>query len=518
MPATLINIKPEVLNRARQIFNRKVELSQIGTNKIPFPVCKKKGKKGEEITYFPFDDRHPTDLASFVIDTSSFPKDKKEELFTDAATELTRAFYTLDKNTDMPYPEAIKPYIKRMYENAERLLNNIDWDNAEYVAELLAADKASQSFATLVKDFPGIIYDIFPNVEDVRRIDAITGKLTTVLYELSLCCRQNPSPELVKANPAKAEALAVLSFEDTFEPEVVHPVFDARLKGSSTIMLDALASDKSINYFLKKDFEFTDDGITHNSDYYAQVYIDRLATAYKKTSIEQIPENALAQSRRQHSLHYDRMFINGRSITQIIGDIRKKKGEDCPMYVVEPIVGKMLRDALTDGKSIVTMMQVVTAKDGKTEFRHDEVKVDLDALNRVDKERTNYSRFRRFLDEKGIFKIRKYKTNEARDAAQAKMRNSKKFQKALRAAEDNMLIAYNSDEMRKKLEEDYPHMAEALPKFVRAEELEKNKQVEQQNPDRYPLPGLAQDLNSTAKVEPKPEIKDKTLEHGTKKF
>jgi hypothetical protein len=125
---------------------------------------------------------------------------------------------------------------------------------------------------------------------------------------------------------------------------------------------------------------------------------------------------------------YERLFINGKSVRETIRELNEEQNET--LFNAQAIAGKMLTKALTDGKSIVTMMQVVTGKDGKTEFNHQELKVDLNALNKADKKENNYSRFRRFLDLLHIYKIKRFKTNDDRDTAQEKMRNSKEFKDA----------------------------------------------------------------------------------------
>jgi hypothetical protein len=209
------------------------------------------------------------------------------------------------------------------------------------------------------------------------------------------------------------------------------------------------------------------------------------------------------------------LFINGKSVRDTIRELNEDKGHS--VFEARVIAGKMLTGALTDGKSIVTMMQVVTAKGGKTEFRHQEVKVDLDQLNKVDRAETNYSLFRRFLDWAHIWKIQRFKSNDARDAAQEKLRSSEKFQKALREAEDKFINRYNSDEIQDKITRNYPALAEVIPKIVRAEEFEKNNQIEN-NPSRIPLGNIELESNKNVKIEPKPELQDKTLTNDSRKI
>ena len=123
----------DVLNQARRNVNRKVALAQQAAEKVPKPFGKKIDGNGEEKEiHATFDVRHPTDIAALIIDTTGIPEEKRDEYFLEQAEKITRAFYTLDEKTNLPHPEAIKPYIKMVYDKMTCDMN-INWDSVEEV-------------------------------------------------------------------------------------------------------------------------------------------------------------------------------------------------------------------------------------------------------------------------------------------------------------------------------------------------------------------------------------------------
>ena len=150
MPTPQMFTNIEVLNQARRNFNRKIALARQGTGRVPKPFGKKVDANGEEkVVHATFDVRHPTDIASLIIDTTGVPENERDAYFLKQTEQITRAFYTLDEKTNLPYPEAIKPYIKMVYDKMTCDMN-INWDSVEEVENLLATIQASQSFATFV--------------------------------------------------------------------------------------------------------------------------------------------------------------------------------------------------------------------------------------------------------------------------------------------------------------------------------------------------------------------------------
>lgn len=505
MPSPQMFTNIAVLNQARKIYNRKVALARETAEKIPKPL----DKNGNPAK---LDTRHPMDIAALVIDTKNFPEENWEQLFAEEADKMTRAFYTLDKNTDMPYPDAIKPYIRMVYEKMTCDMN-INWDSVEEVENLLATQKASQSFATFVEDFPDIVFELYPDIADIRRLDTLTAKSSLIVHDAKRALSDKPDPDAKKISSSGTFGVYD-SAEIRLISELGHPVFDARIKGSDVIHLDATASDLTMRFFLGMDFETEINGDYYNTDTYSKAYVELLARNHKHTSVEQGPDLMIAKGTGENDLFaYERLFINGKSVREIIRELNEDQNET--LFNAQAIAGKMLTKALTDGKSIVTMMQVVTGKDGKTEFNHQEIKVDLNALNKADKKENNYSRFRRFLDLLHIYKIKRFKTNDERDAAQSKLRNNAEFQSALRAAEEKFINLYNSDQVQEEISKHRPNLKNVVPRMVRAEEVEKEKPAVS-DPDRTPFTDFGKDLETVVNVESKHEEFEKTLSNGQK--
>ena len=512
MPTPQMFLNIDALNRARRSVNHKIALAGEAAARVPKPVVKVIEADGAVREVPPaFDVRHPTDIAALIIDTTGVPEEKRDAYYLEETEKIVRAFYTLDEKTNLPDPEAIKPYIKMVYDKMTSN-TNINWDSVDEVERLLATKNASQSFATLVADFPSVVLDLYPDIEDVKRLDNLTAKASLIVHDAALALDDKPDPD-VEIDPRRAEAMKFDTLENRLISELGHPLFDARLTGSDVIYLDALASDFTKKHFLDVPFEFDNGGYNYTNDHYSKDYLEYFARSYKQTSVEQLPDKAIETATDDDLFAYERLFINGKSVRDTIRELNENQGHS--VFEARAIAGKMLTGALTDGKSIVTMMQVVTAKGGKTEFRHQEVKVDLDQLNKVDRAETNYSLFRRFLDWAHIWKIERFKTNDARDAAQEKLRNSKEFKDALRAAEDKFINRYNGDEVQKYIADRKPALAEAIPKIVRAEELERENQLNSE-PDRMPLGAIDLEPNKTVSTEPKHEEKDKTLSNGQK--
>jgi hypothetical protein len=163
------------------------------------------------------------------------------------------------------------------------------------------------------------------------------------------------------------------------------------------------------------------------------------------------------------------LCINGKPVEQIVNEMCRKMNATSRASV-EPIVGKLLRDALTDGKSVVTLSRIGYTLDGRVKFNHQEIKADLNSLNEADRRESRYNFIRRFLDKHGIWKIQKYPTNESRDARQQKVKESESFKRSLQAIENRALNIYNNINAEKKSE---GHLVHIIPKLRLDESNEK---------------------------------------------
>lgn len=502
MPTPQMFTNIEVLKQARKNFNRKVALAQQGTGKVPKPVVR--DERGN-IIRTPFDDRHPTDIASLIIDTKGIPEDKMEEYFVEEARKIASAFFALDEKTNKPDPEAIKPYVDMVFKKMT-CDTNINWNSVEEVEKLLATQKASQSFVTLLEDFPDLIMDLYPTLDQIAWYDNFTGMATLLSNQIHnvLACIPDPDARLAVQRQE--------TVEERLQYEVTYPVFEARTKGSHDIYLDAVASDFTKKFFLEQDFEEMADDYLLTSDAYSKRYLENFAIAYRNAGVEQQIDLAISKAFGDNAIEFDRLLINGKPIKDSINEL--EENENLTHFAAMSAAGKILRDALTDGKSVVTLMQVVTGAGGVTKFNHQEVKVNLDQLNDVDKKEGNYSLFRRFLDLVHIWKIQKYKTNDERDKSQTVTKNDDAFKQALRAAEDKFITQYNSDIVQKSLAERNPALAETFPKIVRAEEFEQNKQIGNE-PERIQITDIKLEVKNELDVAPKLDD-TKTLSSGQK--
>jgi hypothetical protein len=238
-----------------------------------------------------------------------------------------------------------------------------------------------------------------------------------------------------------------------------------------------------------------------------------LVFAPRHSTVEQTIVNTVQSCDEEENFYYeDMLFINGRSITELRDEWKKKNPHYELYYDPDKAMGQMIRDALTDGKSMVTMARMSLDANGEMRFNHKEIKVDLDALNKIDREQTHYNPIRRFLNWVGIWKIQRFSTNAERDARQAKVKNSSKFQNTLRAHEKKVLDTYNNVDPKKV--ETKP-LKQQFPKITHGENtVEKQTEVKLLDNSSLREPIINIVLDKTEKdipIEQPKEIGDKQL-------
>lgn len=459
-----------------------------------------------------YDIRHISDISCVLFDAET-SKEKRDAYFYGELQKMAEAFSTTDPKTGKPYPEAILPYIKDLFERATYDDAAVDWDNVKDVENVLATMKASQALATLVRDFPDEILHLYPSGEAIARMDAISAK-TSLLY-LKLRTFMSRNPEILDA----AGDLA-LGRDDRFDTakndltvNLGTAIFDARLAGRNVVTIDPSQDELMIQHFMSKSFETEILGGTETYDdvEYAKDFMAAIGSVYLHTSMEQIPTSLIGKGADVDHEDYQNLYINGKSVSAIIVERASKKGING--FSAQREVAKLFRDALTDGKSVVTLMQSVISAEGKTEFRHQEIKVDLDKLNAIDKERGNYSRFRRFLDRRGWWKIQKFPSNKSRDAKQERVKESADFKSSIRAAEDTYINNYNGEGVQRLSD----RLLKSIPKLTRVEKTEQKEQdvqrVETHAPDREPFPvqldKLEPKLPNASRVESENKVSSK---------
>jgi hypothetical protein len=134
----------------------------------------------------------------------------------------------------------------------------------------------------------------------------------------------------------------------------------------------------------------------------------------------------------------DVLIINGRNLREIGKDFKGNWEER------ETAAGKVLREALLNGEP-VTIVTSTFDNNGKVTFHNKDIRLDLDKLNAMDREK-NHNIFRRALDTIGLWPIpKKYPTNKERDEKiNAALANpDSAHQKRVKDFEDTFIKEYN---------------------------------------------------------------------------
>ena len=401
------------------------------------------------------DSRNVNDLAALLIDVKGDTEEEREAYFNAELDKMIDAFYTIDPATKKPYPENIKPYMEAMYNTAAKTLD-IDWNDQKQIENIFASIKASQAFATLAENFRSAAFDLFPTVEDVKRLDA-QESLQYVLCNRVRIEMEKAGIDLYERFPNMNASVSNPTM--TIMCEIPEALNNAILKGQNNVTIDPTSSELLQKYLLGDKFnvQYIEGGIydgndmrtpaQYNDEEYLQAYPDILAKTFGNTTFEQMMISCVRDVSDQKYSEKELVHINGKSMQDIINE---KIAEGQSENEAELEAAKEFRNAMTDGNSIVSVMRLSFNKDGQVSFYHQEVNVDLDKLNQLDRQ-THYGWFRRALDTIGIWKIpQKYPTNEERNRNQTQFKETSDYSKKLEAAENKLVNFYNSFEIPKE--------------------------------------------------------------------
>lgn len=398
--------------------------------------------KGKENSY---DDRNICVIAALLVDLSDKEESEKEAYFDEKIKEMVDAYEAGN----------IKDYIKQMYDSVATN-ENIDWSNQNEVEKILKTMKIDQALTTTAQDFQEEIFDLYPTHDDLFRLDTIIAKASMLSYRVSAAMQDTGFGEEIDNElklGLRATSGAVRNPGIQLETQLGASIYDATLRGENCVILNPAENDHTKNFFFKKPISLVDhiDGTEYTEERYSSDYLSALATCGIHTAFEQLVVRSVKEGATRQPLgkfnYYSLLSINGKCINDIIKDVKKKSGVN--EATAEREAGKMLRDALIDGKSVVTLTRPICTNNGHVKFERQEIKVDLDKLNEIDRKENHYSKFRRFLDKHGIWKIKKFKSNAERDAKQEKIKNSAKYVDSLRATEDRMINIYNNIDLSK---------------------------------------------------------------------
>lgn len=469
--------------------------------------CVDKRLAGEQRVY---DKRNIFNLAALTIDLRDVPVDRKEEYFDAEVEKIIDAY---EGKTD------IKPYIEKLY-NTIAVSYDIDWSDERQVENLLVSVQTNQALSTMTSDFPKASIELYKTKEDVRRIDNIvcrsdvmSSKLCGMMMQLDF---RNELNTLISVGLTEGSYYS--SITTRVEEEVTEAVLNATEAGNNTVMLDATVNDLAKDFFFGRTIDTLNpnNGFPYTQNQYAKDYLTALEFAQRHSAIEQMTVTAVKSGDDEADFNYGSMLrINGKSVTELRQELNRKtyrEGEDA-----DTELGKMIRNALTDGKSVVTMTRLTPSADGKMRIDHQELKVDLDKLNEIDRKETKYNFFRRFLDRVGIWKIQRFPTNAEREAKQLKVKNSPEYQKSMRALENDVFKFYNGINPKRV---GAKSIVNAIPKIERDNNvtLEKQpvEQVNTNNTERELVVGIKLEAENKVQVEPMKENTEKVLTNEIK--
>lgn len=391
-----------------------------------------------------FDHREIIRLISLIVDMSvvaNEPENLQREYFNSQIKDIEENFILSND------PATKLPYIKRMYECAATTYD-IDWNNPAEIDNLLCSVASQQMLGTVMERMPAEVMSIFPTKDDVKKLDNIS--ISNFAHMLNM---QN---YLLRHNPDINRGIGV-GHNDTesFSTRISTPVFlsfvEATKNGSNVAMFDPTKLDILKKHFLGDTFTihydepvFPNDPtntevfhMTYESDEASKDFLAAINSVWSGTLNELLTVKAAFSESERSKL----LFINGKSVFDIVSE--KISEENLSPMKANIAAGNMLRDAMTDGKSIVSLMRPNITEGGKVSFTHQEIKADLDELNKVERNE-KHNIFRRALDFIGIWKITpKFPSNAARDEQQKATRIDSDYQKSLTNAEKEFIKSYN---------------------------------------------------------------------------
>jgi hypothetical protein len=244
------------------------------------------------------------------------------------------------------------------------------------------------------------------------------------------------------------------------------PIIKATEENSNVIMFDPTVSEPLKKHFLGDTFDYVtrvqhdptdpnDISIEHFTDDDAAVI---LASSLSEVSAKTVNETRLTQvfSGGAENERRALVLINGKSLKEIYEEqlnILKSTDTRNPERDANRAMSKILRDSLTDGHSVVSVVRPNLAADGKVSFTHQEVKVDLDKLNKIERNE-KHNAFRRALDYLRIYKIKpKYASNAARDERQSEYKSTTDYKNMLASVEKKFIDTFNKNSLKTREKE-----------------------------------------------------------------
>ena len=321
-----------------------------------------------------YDHRDIQPYSYLLIDLESIDEPGAEERFKTELENFQKAFDTLDPKTQRPYPENIKPYLKRLYTETHGSMRfDIDWNNKKETAKFMRQMVLLQTIGTMVDKFPQEYFEIFPDPAERAKIDA--GIITAMgIYNRASLTLQQAGIHMEVLNILTLMTLPashMTEFGEYFNT-LAGP---ALLKGED-IVIDATVDPIMEDYFSGNIIEEEQfDPMSGTMD----PYEDDNAGTDIWNGIEGMVKNAHTEwmtiDRCGSVRTMDHFLINGRTLSELI----QERG--LHQVLTYPLAGDLLRNALTDGKSRVELVKFSSDASGEIKIDYVPIKLDLDKLS-----------------------------------------------------------------------------------------------------------------------------------------
>jgi len=334
-----------------------------------------------------YDHRDMAPMSYLLIDLDSISEDQREETYKNELEKLQKAFDTLDPQTGRPYPEAIKPYLERIYtETAGKMSYDIDWNDKKEVMKFTRAMLLMQTVGSMFDNFPKEYFEIFPDPVERARIDAGIVQNQAMFNRTNEIIKHKHKIDLQSLNQ-----LSLFSGGQTFQWSFIeyfnYTGAHALLSGSNEIVFDPSVDQVLEDYFSGNQVtaeeydDFHDVMMPYTNEMAAGDFWEALFGLVKYSHAEWM---TVAKFQIDKSDHF---MINGRTLSELIEE--EKKTSELSEYEIS---GNLIRDALTDGKSRVELVKFSHDTEGNVTFNYHQIKLDLSKLKLKDSSITNEQR------------------------------------------------------------------------------------------------------------------------------
>ena len=385
-----------------------------------------------------YDHRDVVPMSYLLVDFDSISEDKREETYKNELEKLQKAFDTLDPKTGRPYPEAIKPYLKRIYtETAGRMSYDVDWNDKKEVMKFTRAMILMQTVGTMIRKFPQEYYEIFPDAQERRKIDNGIMQNQAMYNRASEILKREHKLDFQSINQLTLFSVSqtnMTRFEEYFD----YTSSQALFANSSDIVFDPSVDPILNDYF--SGIEVDTEQFNEDFDEIEPYDTDCAGTDVWK-AMQSIVKSAHAEWVEVDQFDMgeaDHILINGRSLTELVEESGHAKTDKAYLTAA-----KFVREAFKDGRSRVELAKFTHDDDGNIKFDYRQLKLDLSKLSK-----------------RGSI------TNSTRDKNQS-------TPESLREQElQHLRFERKYKEKFEKGKQRYPLLAAALPKFKFSDRLE----------------------------------------------